>query len=106
MLADSTLASLLRGQLDRVRDVAGHVLDGHAGGPAGAVRQVAAQPVRSVARQRRDDDLVGAVELMRVDDRGQRVWMRHVARDVETRLTQLAQRLLEPFLSALGGRSL
>src|SRR3954447_18224107 len=97
MLADSMrlLVCLVRPECHGGRDVAGHVLDRNAGGPPGAVDQVSAQPVRPVARQRRDHDLVGGVVLVRVDDRRQRVGMRDVPTHHEAHRPQLAQRLLE-----------
>ena len=62
--------------------------------------QIAAQPVRLVARQRRDDDLVRRVVLDRVHDARERIGVRDVTRHVEAHALELPQRAAQAAASA------
>ena len=76
---------------------AGEVGHGTREAAAGAIREVAREPVPPL-RIARDDDLVGVEDAQRILDREQRVRIADPAVGVETRRAKRDERHLEPFV--------
>lgn len=61
------------------------------------VRKPRVKPHRDVCRERRDDDLVVAPGIPRLDDRDQRIRVTDTPFDLESLITQIVERLGKPF---------